>query len=58
MITDIQLNDFTIPSPRDLPEPGIKPGSPALPVDPLPSELPGKPYCPESKDEGAYVPLL
>ena len=30
------------PSPGDLPHPGIKPGSPALQVDSLPSELPGK----------------
>ena len=27
----------------DLPDPGIKPGSPALQVDSLPTELPGKP---------------
>ena len=27
----------------DLPNPGIKPGSPALQVDSLPAELPGKP---------------
>ena len=26
----------------DLPEPGIKPGSPALQADPLPSEAPGR----------------
>ena len=32
------------PSPGDLPNPGIKPGSPALPADSLPSGLPGKPY--------------
>ena len=31
------------PSPRDLPNPGIKPGSPALWTDALPSEPPGKP---------------
>ena len=31
------------PSPRDLPNPGIKPGSPALQADTLPSEPPGKP---------------
>ena len=31
------------PSPGDLPDPGIEPGSPALQVDALPSELPGKP---------------
>ena len=29
---------------RDLPDPGIKPGSPALQVDLLPSEPLGKPY--------------
>ena len=31
------------PSPGDLPDPGIGPGSPALQADSLPSELPGKP---------------
>ena len=31
------------PSPGDLPDPGIEPGSPALQADSLPSELPGKP---------------
>ena len=30
------------PSPGDLPNPGIKPGSPALQEDSLPSELGGK----------------
>ena len=30
------------PSPVDLPDPGIEPGSPALQADALPSELPGK----------------
>ena len=30
-------------SPRDLPNPGIKPRSPALQADSLPSEPPGKP---------------
>ena len=30
------------PSPRDLPNPEIKPGSPALWADALPSEPPGK----------------
>ena len=33
------------PSPADLPDPGIKPGSPALQADALPSEPPGKPCC-------------
>ena len=32
------------PSPGDLPNPGIKPGSSSLQVDALPSEPPGKPY--------------
>ena len=31
------------PSPGDLPNPGIKPRSPALQVDSLPAEPPGKP---------------
>ena len=30
------------PSPGDLPDPGIKPGSPTLQADALPSEPPGK----------------
>ena len=34
-------------SPEDLPDPGIKPGSPALQADALPSEAPGKPYTGE-----------
>ena len=32
------------PSPGDLPDPGIEPRSPALWVDSLPTEPPGKPY--------------
>ena len=32
------------PSPGDLPDPGIEPGSPALQADTLPSEPPGKPH--------------
>ena len=31
------------PSPEDLPNPGIKPTSPALQADTLPAEPPGKP---------------
>ena len=31
------------PSPGDLPDPGLEPGSPALQADALPSEPPGKP---------------
>ena len=32
------------PSPGDLPDSGIEPGSPALQADALTSEPPGKPY--------------
>ena len=32
---------YPIPSPGDLPDPGIKPGSPALQADSLPTELSG-----------------
>ena len=35
-----------MPSSRDLPDPGIKPMSPALQVDSLPAEPPGKPLEP------------
>ena len=38
------------PSPGDLPEPGIKPRSPVLQADSLPSELPGKPT--QNKSDG------
>ena len=37
------LEWVAFPSPEDLPKPGIKPKSPALPADSLPFELPGKP---------------
>ena len=37
------------PSPRDLPNPGIKPGSPEFQADALPSEPPGKPKEKEGK---------
>ena len=36
-------NGLPYPSPGDLPDTGIKPGSPTLQADSLPSELPGKP---------------
>ena len=35
-------NGLPFPFPGDLPDPGIKPGSPALQADSLPTELPGK----------------
>ena len=34
---------YPIPSPADLADSGIEPGSPALQLDSLPAELPGKP---------------
>ena len=33
------------PSPGDLPDPGIEPGSPSLRADTLTSEPPGKPFA-------------
>ena len=38
-------NGLPFPSPGYLPNPGIKPGSPALQADSLPTELQGKPRC-------------
>ena len=35
---------FPFPSPGNFPNPGIKPGSPALQADSLPTELQGKIY--------------
>ena len=45
--TDLKQKKFTIyvetfPSPEDIPNPGIEPGSPALQADALKSEPPGK----------------
>ena len=34
---------YPFPSPGDLPNPGIEPGSPSLQADSLPPEPPGKP---------------
>ena len=38
-------NGLPFPSPGDLPDPGIEPGSPALYADALRSEPPGKGRC-------------
>ena len=35
-------SELPFPSPEDLPDPGLEPGSPALQGDSLPSVLPGK----------------
>ena len=37
------VGSCSFPSPGDLPNPGIEPGSPALQADSLPTEPPGKP---------------
>ena len=37
------LEWVAFPSPSDLPDPGVKPGSPALQTDSLPTEPPGEP---------------
>ena len=42
------------PSPEDLPDPGIEPGSPALEADALTSELPGK-HAPEKTSRPASI---
>ena len=51
-----------IPSPGDLPDPGIEPGSPTLQTDSLPSESPGKPVilyiCIQIIDETGPTQLL
>ena len=38
-------NGYPFPTPRDLPNPRIKPRSPALQADSLPAELSEKPRC-------------
>ena len=42
-IFQARVLELPLPSPGDLPNPGIEPGSPALQADTLPSEPPGKP---------------
>ena len=42
----------------DLPNPGIGLGSPALQVDSLPSEPPGKPILSEEKDKYHMISLI
>ena len=43
-------SEYPFPSPADLPNPGIEPGSLALQMDSLPTELIGKPM------QGTNVP--
>ena len=40
-------SELPFPSPGDLPNPGIEPGSPTLQADTLSSEPPGKPWVPK-----------
>ena len=44
ILTCLLVGFFPFPSSGEFPNPGIKPGSPALQADSLPSELPGKLY--------------
>ena len=47
------------PSPRDLPNPGLKPRSPALQADFLPTEPPGKPSdCNLSSIPGILIQIV
>ena len=43
ILQEVYWSELPLPSPEDLPNPGIKPGSPELQADALPSEPPGKP---------------
>ena len=45
------------PSPGDLPDPGIEPGSPALQTDTLTSEPPGKPHILNESLESSKSPF-
>ena len=52
-------NGLAFPSPEDLPDPGIEPGSPALQADALLSEPPGKSgYFLPRHDEDLREPLV
>ena len=44
-------NGYPIPSPGNLPNPGTEPGFPAVQMDSLPADLPGKPLLCLSMDE-------
>ena len=46
------------PSPEDLPNPGIKPRSPAMQADSLPTDLQGKPDLPNPGIEPASLTSL
>ena len=48
---------ISIPSPEDLPDPGIEPGSPTLQADSLPAELPGEPV-PETVSDVKHINVV
>ena len=50
-------NGLPFPSPGELPDPGIKPGSPTLQAGALPSEPPGKPVIYMSRPKLDKMPL-
>ena len=57
--TQKQWNKYPIPSPVDLPDPGIKLGSSALQADSLQAEQPGKPYlCRDTEILGKSEPRV
>ena len=49
---------WPFPSPGDLPNPGIEPGSPTLQADTLPSEPPGKLWRPAQRICACYSLLI
>ena len=51
----LKVRILPVPSPGDLPDPGIEHRSPELQADSLPSEPPGKPKTPH---EGILIPLF
>ena len=52
-----RILEWVATSPGDLPDPGIKPRSPALQADSLPAELPGKPIRYNTGAQINYVPI-
>ena len=49
-------SELPFPSPRDLPDPGTEPRSPALQADSLPSKQPGKPCFTPHHTPGEQAP--
>ena len=51
-------NRLPFPSPGDLPDPGIKPRSPALEADALTSEPPGKDHLSRDLAKPLYILMV